>query len=100
MIVRRRRTALGAAIQSPTYEQKLTMLLAVGGVAGIILGKIGFDMFFVDGITSEERKNMIVFAAGMGLWWGLDKAFDLQKQLYLWENQAAQAVGIQTGDAQ
>jgi hypothetical protein len=100
MIARRRTVALSGPAASPNYDTQLTILLAMGGVAGIILGRIGFQMFFVDGITSEERKGMLIFAAGMGLWWGVDKAFGLQKQLDEWQNTAAQAVGLQTGGSQ
>jgi hypothetical protein len=93
------RSALSAPVAT-TYEDKLTMFIVVGGLAGIIVGKIGFDAFFVEGITSEAKRDMLIFAAGCGLWWGLDKAFDLQKQVDSWETQAAQAVGLQTGGAQ
>ena len=85
MIARRRATALGGLLDDPAYAQYLTPQNAAGFVmmgmlVGVVVGRISFKRFFVEGITTDERRNMLIFAAAMGLWWGLDKAFDLQKE--------------------
>lgn len=88
------------AAYNPTYQEKMTLLVIMGGIGGLFLGYQAFQHFFVEGVTTEERKNILILAAGMGIWWGLDKAFDLQKQVDQLETDAAQAVGLQTGGGQ
>jgi len=91
---------LGALFVNPTYNEKLTAFLIMSGIGGLFLGYQGFKHFFVEGVTTEERRGMLIFAASMGLWWGLDKAFNLQKQIDQLQTQAAQAVGLQVGGGQ
>ncbi len=90
----RRTSPLGALFVNPTYREKLTAFLVLGGIGGLFFGYQAWRYFFVEGITTEERKNLLLFAASMGLWWGLDRVFDLEKQIGQLESQAAEQVGF------
>ncbi len=94
MLLRRPSAGLGTLFVNPTYNEKLTAFLIMGGIGGLFLGYQGFQHFFVEGVTTKERRDILIFAAGMVLWWGLDQAFNLQKQMDEWQVQVAQKVGL------
>lgn len=81
---------------APTQQQRMAAFLAMGAIGGAFLVYQGWRHFFVTGVTSEEKRNILLFAASMGLWYGLDRAFELQKQLDAWQAQLAQQIGLQT----
>lgn len=104
MIARRRRAALGdlpdTVLGIPITTENVTAFLMMGMLVGVVVGRVSFNRFFVEGITSEERRNILVLAAALGLWWGVDKVFDLKKESDDWMAAATQPANFQIGGSQ
>jgi len=101
--------ALGAPPPSPSAlptldeQQQKLVLLGMGVLGGAALGWAAVQHMFVEGMEDKERRQLIGFAAGVGLtyaaaklfdidekWWNAEKAAEAAEQAYM-EWQAAQA---------
>jgi hypothetical protein len=57
----------------------LWIATGLGVVGGLLVGQIVYKQVFVEGLTTEERKNLLMFAAASAAMWGLQQFFDLEK---------------------
>jgi hypothetical protein len=53
--------------------------IGLGVVGGLFVGQIIYKQVFVEGLTSEERKNLLLFAAASATMWGIQQIVDLEK---------------------
>lgn len=52
-----------------TDDPRVLALLGIGVIGGLFLGKEAVTHLFVDGMTAEERKGMLIFGGSIiGLW--------------------------------
>jgi hypothetical protein len=75
-------------------RNRANLTIGLGVVGGLIIGSVIYKQAFVEGLTSDERKNIFLYGAGIALWYGLDQLFDIQKQLDEASTAAAKEIGI------
>lgn len=54
-------------------------LIVAGVIGGSFLGYQAVTHMFAEGLTTEERKGLLSFAAITFGWWGVSKLIDLDK---------------------
>ena len=63
----------------PVLDQQDRMLVVVGlgTIGGLFIGYQAVQHLFVEGVTSEERKGVLMYSAAALAAWGLTKLVDL-----------------------
>ncbi len=57
----------------------MPLLVGAGVVVGILFGNVAVKHLFVEGLTEEERKGMLLFAASGLAIWGAKTFFELDE---------------------
>jgi hypothetical protein len=70
---------LGQPLVASDLPDPLWIAAGLGIVGGVFVGKIIYTQVFVEGLTSDERKNMLLFATASAAMWGVQQLFDLSK---------------------
>lgn len=67
----------GAESFSVDPNQGLYLTVGLGVIGGLFIGKYAYEHLFVEGLTAEERKGMLLFAAGTAAIWGIGKLMEI-----------------------
>lgn len=72
----------GPPLEIPRVPQ-FPLLVGLGVIGGAAIGWWGVQHLFVEGITSKERKNILIAAATMLAVWGASELIGLEKAWWL-----------------
>lgn len=92
-----RRFALAAvpapvsALPTLDEQQQKLVLLGLGVIGGAAIGWMAVKHMFVEGMENKERRQLIGFAAAMGLTYGAAKIFDIDEKWWNAEKAAEAA---------
>ena len=68
----------------PISTRSMQIAVALGVIGGLAIGSWGVRHMFVEGMTDEERRNILMYSGGVGLAIGLVYFADLDKKWTRW----------------
>jgi hypothetical protein len=66
-----------SAIPVLPEDQRTLLAVGMGTIGGLFIGYQMVSHLFMHGVTSEEKRNILMYAAGVAAVWGVVKLFDL-----------------------
>lgn len=61
-----------------TLEEKRMATLVLGAIGGLVIGKKAYEHLFVEGLTEDERKNLLRAGVTGAAIWAIKEFVDLR----------------------
>lgn len=66
-----------SALPMLSEDQRMLLAVGMGTIGGLFIGYQMISHLFVHGVSSEEKRNILMYAAGVAAVWGIVKLVDL-----------------------